>query len=300
MKVSFLSVTTLALAGALFTNVTTNNQTRPQCTDPNNGRTSDGTSCIDQKNWGNCDADWMVGWCCATCFDCADGCGAGGGGGGNLYCPNQNDFTSGGNVEWKGNGWRMTGPGGVHGKQTFNLNGGYVEFTMDTSGAHGGINNNLYTSSPDPSYFPAYCDIQPNGSPQCMEMDIIENNGNCMAQSTWHTWPNRNGGCDESGCAGKAPIGGVFDVKASFSTDGWMSVVIKGQNIDFSPYPSDSAKSYVQKIMNDFGGQIHSTQWQGWVPSGNCGSGDLRSSVFEVSNLRIMGTIVQGPEATRC
>jgi hypothetical protein len=100
----------------------------------------------------------------------------------------------------------MTGGGRVDGKTSFNLLGGYVEFDMDTSGAHTGVNNNFYTSSPDTCC--GYCDIQANGSPQCMEMDIIENNGNCIAQSTWHTWPNKSGGCDEGGCEGNMYLKG--------------------------------------------------------------------------------------------
>lgn len=220
-----------------------------------------------------------------------------------LYCPQQNDFTSGGNIVFNKNGWKMTGPGGVHGKATFNLLGGFVQFDMDTSGAHVNINNNLYTSSPDPSYFPAYCDIQKNSSPQCMEMDIIENNGGCLAQTTWHTWPNHNGDCDEGGCWGQQYLPkGVFKVRADFSADGWMTVSLNGQKVDVSnPTPSEDAKKYVAQIMQSTGAQIHSTQWQGWVPPGNCGGGgDLSSSVFAVSNLQISGSVVQGTEPTRC
>merc|ERR1711945_70623 len=68
---------------------------------------------------------------------------------------------------------------------SFNLLGGYIEFEMDTTEAHPGVNTNLYTTSPQTCC--DYCDIQDNGTPQCMEMDIIENNGNCLAQTTWHS-----------------------------------------------------------------------------------------------------------------
>lgn len=33
-------------------------------------------SCQQQKEWGKCSEDWMVGFCCSTCFGCASGCGA--------------------------------------------------------------------------------------------------------------------------------------------------------------------------------------------------------------------------------
>lgn len=196
----------------------------------------------------------------------------------------------------------MTGAGGVHGKAAFNLLGGSIEWDMDTSKAHGGINNNFYTVSPDKSYFPKYCDIQKNDSPQCMEMDLIENNGACFGQTTWHTWPNKNGGCDEDGCYGQFSHGGTFHMKAEFSQDGWMTVSIDGNKIDVShPVPSKNAQAFVAETMKSKGAQIQSTQWQGWVPkAGACGSGDLGSSVFSVSNVRVVGTVVQGPEPTKC
>jgi hypothetical protein len=43
----------------------------PPCTDPNGGKTSDGTPCATQKKYNNCGASWMKGWCCATCFNCS-------------------------------------------------------------------------------------------------------------------------------------------------------------------------------------------------------------------------------------
>lgn len=50
----------------------------PGCTDPNDGKTSDGTPCTKQKQWNNCGAEWMKGWCCRTCFNCRSGCGEAG------------------------------------------------------------------------------------------------------------------------------------------------------------------------------------------------------------------------------
>merc|ERR1740117_2434800 len=31
-------------------------------------------NCTQQQEWGKCDEDWMVGFCCSTCFGCAAGC----------------------------------------------------------------------------------------------------------------------------------------------------------------------------------------------------------------------------------
>lgn len=222
---------------------------------------------------------------------------------GEMYCLTQNDFTGGGNpLNWLSNGWSITGGGGVHGKQTFNLLGGYVQFTIDTSRAQGAVNNNFYTSSPERSYFPSYCDIQPNNSPQCMEMDIVENNGNCLSQTTWHTWPNHNGDCDEGGCWGQAYASGRRTMKASFSNDGWMTVTINGNTVNVNhPWPSNNAKNYVAQQMRNLGVQFHSTQWVGWVPGGNCPGGqNLGGSTFSVDSVIVSGTIVQGGSATKC
>jgi len=220
-----------------------------------------------------------------------------------MYCLNQNDFTGGAaQFKWLSNGWSITGDGGVHGKQTFNLLGGYVQFTIDTSGAQGGVNNNFYTSSPWPGLFPSYCDIQQNSSPQCMEMDIVENNGNCISQTTWHTWPNHNGGCDEGGCWGKAYASGKRTMKAEFSSDGWMTVTINGRVVSVTnPTPSGNAKNYVAEQMKKNGAQFHSTQWVGWVPSGNCpGGNNVAGSTFTVDNVIVSGSVVQGGSATKC
>merc|ERR1719215_61975 len=130
------------------------------------------------------------------------------------WCPREGDFFFDGGASWNGNGWSVAGGGGVHGKQSFNLLGGYVEFDMDSSGATPGMNNNFYTISPDHQYnsHQDYCDGQgphassPTGT-YCLEMDIIEANGNCFAAATWHTWPNRDGDCDMGGCSATASVG---------------------------------------------------------------------------------------------
>lgn len=197
----------------------------------------------------------------------------------------------------------MTGGGGVHSKVTWNLNGGYIEFDMDTSRAQGGVNNNFYTTSPNQVQGKNECDIQGQGKPSCMEMDIIEMNGNCLAQTTVHTWPNKNGGCDRNGCASKQRVSGRFHIKAKFSSDGWMSVEINGKSNDqYSPSPSGACKQNVVSTMNSHGAQIQSSQWTGWVPGADqCpGGGNLGASSFTISNVIVKGSVVQGPEPKKC
>jgi hypothetical protein len=222
-----------------------------------------------------------------------------------TYCPTARDFGSDGNVQWHGNGWTIYGGGGVHSKTTWNLNGGYIEFDMDTSGANAAVNTNLYTTSPERGQLSGSndCDIQGQGKPSCMEMDIVEMNGNCAAQTTVHTWPNFNGDCDRGGCWSGIRIGGKFHVKAEFSPGGWMTVSFNGQkNEHYQPSPSKDSQNYAAQTMQRLGAQIQSSQWVGWVPDGNScpAGGDLGSSHFSIENLVVRGSVVQGQQPSRC
>jgi len=179
---------------------------------------------------------------------------------------------------------------------------------MDNGGATPGMNNNFYTISPDHPYtsYNDYCDGQgpeassPTGT-YCMEMDIIEANGNCAAAATWHTWPNRDGDCDMSGCGATVNIGGKIHVKAEFGTDGWMHTYYNRQEINnFDRYPSNNARQFVHDTMVSAGVAIQSTQWHGWVP-GDCGDqGKNPGSVFSISNLKFSGGVVMGPVPPTC
>jgi len=220
-----------------------------------------------------------------------------------LYCPTQEDFDYGGNIQWDNNGWTMTGSGGVHAKTSWNLLDGYIEFDMDTSRANAGVNTNLYTTSPNYPGGSSYCDIQDNGhGGVCMEMDIVEMNGNCAGQATWHTWPNHNGDCDQGGCWGNTRISGQFKVRAEFQSDGWFRVTYNGAELGYTPRPSSNAQNYVRETMESKGATIESSQWVGWVPkSSECpGGGDLGSSVFSIRNLRVSGSVLKGKEPTKC
>lgn len=174
---------------------------------------------------------------------------------------------------------------------------------MDTSGAQGGVNNNLYTTSPQHVVGTNDCDIQGVGKPNCMEMDIVEMNGNCLAATTVHTWPNKNGGCDKNGCQSKMRVGGRFHVKAEFSATGQMTVLFNGRaNNQYSPQPSSNCEKFVVSTMDSRGAQIQSSQWVGWVPGADqCpGGGNLGGSTFTVSNLVVKGSVVQGAEPRKC
>lgn len=126
-----------------------------------------------------------------------------------------------------------------------------------------------------------------------MEMDIVEANGNCAMQTTWHTDPDTNGGCDEGGCGviGFIPQSGKFHMNATFDSGGTMRTFLNGEYLeDYSPTPDDEAKQTVVDTMRRVGAVLWSSQWSGWVPAGeNCPgyNGQLSSSSFSVSNLMV-------------
>jgi len=204
------------------------------------------------------------------------------------------------------NGWTMLGGGHIGGRTSFNLLGGYMSFDMDVTNARNGVNTNLYVISPENGVDNSgYCDIQPNGSPQCMELDFIENNGACFMQATWHTSPDLDGGCDEWGCAASAGLSSSkFSVKSEFTADGFWTTHLDGVAVaGFYPYPDDGAVGVVQDTMNRVGAAFWSSQWQGWVPDGDQCSGydgELDASSFTVSNLQVFGTVVQGVIPNKC
>merc|ERR1712176_628197 len=53
-------------------------------------------------------------------------------------------------------------------------------------------------------------------------------------------------------------------------------------------------------VMSQYGAVFYSSQWTGWVPGSCGGDGNLGASSFSVSNVRVQGKVVQGPEPTRC
>ena len=244
-----------------------------------------------------------------------------------LFCPNEHDFHGGGYVFTTDpttgtSGWTMTGPGGVHGNQTFNLlDGGWVEFEIDTTHAQLGVNNNFYTSSPSPSVFPKYCDKPgANGGHKCMEMDIIENNGNCMSQVSWHTSP------DEDGYNGSAQVyaSGVRMVRAEFSKGGHMTVWFNGKKMEryenfffrgekrgiattwseewesgdvkAFPNPSERQKKHVADQMKENGVMFQSTQWKGWVPGMGPQYGGYESWGWEAGNQECWSEAAGSPD----
>jgi len=208
-------------------------------------------------------------------------------------------------------GWSVSGNGGVATKSAYNLVGGSVEFDIDFSGVHTGVNANIYTISPSiggGGYSSGnYCDGADNDKPWCLEVDWVESNGNCGGATTLHTkqGPGPNG-CTSWGCRASYHYNGrsSFHMKIDYGTDGSWTTTRDGQVINsgtMSPAPGGGDWSVIKSAYESKGAVIYSSEWTGWVPVEDCGtSGDLGSSHFKVSNLRITGSVVQGPVPRKC
>ena len=92
-----------------------------------------------------------------------------------------------------------------------------------------------------------------------------------------------------------------------------MMTTMNGQELSgLDPWPSDDAKSIVAGTMSSVGASLWSSQWEGWVPGSDMGCppypggnsydnpGPLLASSYTVSDLRVYGTVMQGPKPTLC
>jgi len=234
-----------------------------------------------------------------------------------IFCPSTNDLV----ITYKSTtgptlinqGWQHHGGGGVATKASFNLLGGSVDYDIDFSGSRVGVNANIYSISPQFSGSYGgndYCDgAKPAGNEWCVEVDWIESNGNCGGQSTLHTRPGPGSdGCTAWGCGRAYTYNGQasFHMKISYDTNGNWFTEHNGAMIkptDLAPQPQSYDTQEVKTFYQQRGAVIVSTQWVGWVPGvGGCSTnpGDLASSVFTVKNLRINGTLVNGPRPQAC
>lgn len=217
------------------------------------------------------------------------------------YCPDpatdfQEEVESGaqGTVTWTDDGWSIRGQRRVSSKASFDFSGGGVTWDMDLSQAHNGVNNNFYVTYPyeENCGISCYCDSGGNHDSQgrgCAELDWTENNGGCYQATTWHD--DESGG-DGPGYGGNGGLsGGTVSMSAQYSAD--------GSYVDINIGGNTNGGNGQSGVMKSKGAVIYSSQWVGWVP-GDCGGGDLGSSVYAVKNLKITGKVVQGPEPRRC
>jgi hypothetical protein len=226
------------------------------------------------------------------------------------FCPSASDFIGMGSPNIFNGGWTHQGSGAVATKASFNLLGGSVEYDIDFTNVRTGVNANIYTVSPwfSGSFSQAaYCDAQKSGDQWCVEVDWIESNGNCGGQTTLHTRPGPGmDGCTAWGCENGYHYNGrtSFHMKITYDHNGVWTTYRDGQTIvgsSMNPSPQDQDWQALREQYSQRGAVIYSSQWAGWVPLADCGtSGDLGSSSFTVSNLRISGSVVQGPTPTLC
>jgi len=217
------------------------------------------------------------------------------------YCPDpavdfQEEIESGaqGTVTWTADGWSIQGQRRVSSKASFDFSGGGVTWDMDLSQAHNGVNNNFYVTYPydENCGLNCYCDSGGNHDSQgrgCAELDWTENNGGCYQATTWHD--DESGG-DGPGYGGSGGLGGgTVPCSAQYSAD--------GSHVDINIGGNSNSGNGQTGVLQSKGAVIYSSQWVGWVP-GDCGGGDLGSSVYAVKNMKITGRVVQGPEPRRC
>jgi hypothetical protein len=262
------------------------------------------SSAVDSRAGCDCDCSWAAHGCGrpdgSCCYNkCCGGPGPAPGpapgpvGPGTDYCPDtsqdfQQDYPGG--VSWSGSGWTIHGSGRASSKASFDLRGGYIEFDMDLSGAHGGVNTNFYVTFPRRPNCggSCYCDSGPAGG--CAELDFIENNGNCVAQTAFHTDPS--GGEKGGHNIALTGIGNNVHVRAAWSGDGGhLSVLVNG---------NEHGGEGLGDQLAQYGAVLYSSQWTGWVPGSCPGDGNLDASSFSVSNVKIHGRVVQGPEPKTC
>merc|ERR1712137_1191154 len=207
-------------------------------------------------------------------------------------------------------GWNVPGNGGVATKAAFNLNGGTVEFDIDFGNVDTGVNANIYTISPHFSgseYVDGdHCDGAENDLPWCLEVDWTESNGHCGGATTLHTKPGPgDDGCTAWGCRIEYDFNGQskYHMKITYGSDGSWQTYMNGNMLSgWNIQPGGGAWSVIKGAHESTGAVIYSSEWTGWVPVDHCGTtpGNLDASSFKVDNLVIEGTVMQGPEPTKC
>jgi hypothetical protein len=231
-----------------------------------------------------------------------------------TYCPAANDLVVGyGNAKLINQGWINSGGGSAATKAAFNLLGGSVEFDIDFTNTQAGVNGNIYTISPksiSASGFSqsAYCDGAKKESEKwCVEIDWIESNGNCGGAATLHTIIGPGNGCTAWGCRTHFMYNGrtSYSVKIEYNEMGHMTMYRDGQIIDktnIKPTPLNSDWATLAAQYSQYGAVIYSSLWQGWVPlEKTCQTeGRIPTTTITVKNLRITGTVVQGPTPRLC
>lgn len=119
-----------------------------------------------------------------------------------------------------------------------------------------------------------------------------------------------NDGCTAWGCRNSYTYNGKasFHMQVLFGTDGTWTTIRDGQKIgggSLSPAVGRDDWDVLKATYASKGGVLYSSEWVGWVPvtdqcGGNAGDGPLGASHFTVSNLKVTGSVVQGPQPRKC
>jgi hypothetical protein len=232
-----------------------------------------------------------------------------------VYCPASKDLAIayGDQVKLEDQGWTVQGDGGASTLASFNLAGGFVEFDLDVSQAKTGVIPNVYSIFPENiaatgfEHDSHYCDADEGAATWCVEHDWIESNGQCGGATALHSVPGTGlDGCNSWGCLTtyKYEGGSKFHMRIDYDKSGQFTVMRDGQVLNgYEPAPTADDFEILRSQHEQRGAVIYSSQWTGaWVPCEDCGTGpgDVAGSSFSVTNLRISGAVVQGPNPTRC
>merc|ERR1712071_515877 len=110
-------------------------------------------------------------------------------------------------------------------------------------------------------------------------------------------------GCTAWGCrVSEHYSNSKFHMKIDHDANGAWTITRDGNVLSgYNPDPSGSW-AYIKQMHEERGQVLYSSEWTGWVPVDDCGTdaGDLYGSSFSISNLVISGSVVQGPEPTKC
>merc|ERR1712070_1363798 len=95
--------------------------------------------------------------------------------------------------------------------------------------------------------------------------------------------------------------------RIEYDMQGHMTVKHGDQTVSpssLNPAAKDSDWGVVVSSMTSKGVVIYSSQWGGWVPVASCGSAAQDpipgSTEFAITGLKIQGSVVQGPQPTKC
>lgn len=169
-------------------------------------------------------------------------------------CPKEHEGT----VQYApdGDGFTISKGARIGSKTSYNLLNGSISFDMNLTNVPEFVNSNVYLVTNPVWKRDGYCDGHtPLKSGNCMELDLVENNGDVMGQGNWQVFKSvcDPATCDKSlnsacsvpstqagSCVGQTAHykSKTVTVKAEFDSEGGSTLTINGQRVDLVEAPS--------------------------------------------------------------